>query len=91
MHEICVLLKPTGLQHMIYVFSADAVNTPAYVTTATIDEIPSAVAMNAAKYQIYNIKIAGPHDYTAKFKDLITQKICTCFGEQAKQFSVELV
>lgn len=91
MHEICVLLKPTGLQHKVYVFSQDSVNTPAFITDATIDEIPSVVAMNAAKYQIYNIKIAGPHDYTARFKDLIAAKFSTCFGEKADQFSIELV
>lgn len=91
MHEICVLLKPTGLQHMVYVFSQESESIPVEIVKASIDEIPSVVAMNAAKFQIYNIKIAGPHDYTTKFKDLITSKIQTCFGAESSNFSVELV
>ena len=90
MEEMIVIrANPTEIQQEIYIMTSEAEQIP-LVKKVKISELPSAVAMNAAKYNIKYIKIAGSHDYTLEIKDRITEKVATCFG-QDNNFIIELI
>lgn len=86
---IIVSLSPTELQHTIYIMSNNSEVIPIILKT-TADELPSKVAMSAAKYNIHKIKLQGAKDYTLGIKTNLEQKINTCFGKQ-NDFIIELV
>lgn len=86
---IMVRLNPTGLEQEIYIISNNSEYIP-LTKKSTIEELPSVVAMSAAKYGINTIKLAGPHDYTCGVRDQVTAKINTCFGKD-NNFVIELM
>lgn len=86
---IIARLNPTDLEHEIYIISNNSETIP-LVKKATINEVPSVIAMSAAKYGINYVKLAGPHSYTYEIRDQVTAKINTCFGKDNK-FTIELM
>jgi hypothetical protein len=86
---IIVQLKPTELEHSVYIISNNTEMVP-LIKRTTIEELPSVVAMSAAKYNINCIKLAGPHSYTCGVRDQVTAKINTCFGKD-NNFLIELM
>lgn len=78
--QIIIQVKPTELSHKIYIMSNSSEIVPIEVD-ALASELPSKVAMSAAKYNIDCIKITGPHDYTMGIKNTLTEKFNTCFGK----------
>ena len=86
---IVVQLQPTNSEHEIYIMSNNSEFVP-LIKKAKIDELPSVVSMAAAKYGITNIKLAGPQDYTAGIRNVLTEKINTCFGKQ-NNFIIEFM
>lgn len=90
MNEMIVIqLQPTNVEHEIYIMSNNSEEVP-LIRKATIEELPSVVAMSAAKYNINHIKLAGPKTYTAGVRNTLTEKINTCFGKDNK-FTIELM
>lgn len=87
--EIIVMLNPTEVQHTVYIVSNNTETIPVAVK-ATLEELPSVVAMSASKYNIHYIKLQGAHSYTAGIKDTLNNKISTCFGKE-NDFVIELI
>lgn len=90
MEEMIVAqVSPIGLEQTVYIVSNNSEEVP-IMKTVTIEELPSVVAMSAAKYKIDYVKIAGPKPYSEGVRDIITEKISTCFGKDNK-FTIELI
>jgi hypothetical protein len=90
MEEVIIAqVNPTTLEQIVYIISNDSERVP-LIKTTTIEELPSVVAMSAAKYNIDYIKIAGPKDYTQGIRDILTAKVKTCFGED-NRFRIDLM
>ena len=66
---IIVQLQPTDLEHSVYIISNNTEMVP-LIKKATVEELPSVVAMSAAKYNINCIKLAGPHSYTCGIREI---------------------
>lgn len=77
---IVVQMNPTEPQHTVYIISNNTETVP-LIKTATIEELPSVVAMSAAKYEIERIRLAGAREYTCGYRDILTAKFETCFGK----------
>ena len=86
---ITIQVNPATFEHTVYIFT-NTVECIPVVKKTNIDELPSVVAMSAAKYNIQHIKIAGVKSYTSKIIDTITEKINTCFGKD-NGFVIELM
>ena len=86
---ITIQVNPVTLEQVVYIFTNKIEKVPVTINT-TINELPSVVAMSAAKYGIQYIKIAGAKSYAAKIRDTITEKINTCFGKD-NGFVIELM
>ena len=86
---IVVYLQPTEVKHDIYIISNNTEIVP-LIKKTTIEELPSMIAMSAAKYNITHIKLAGPHSYTTEIRNVVTEKINTCFGKE-NSFLIELM
>lgn len=86
---ILIRLNPTELEQEVYILSNNSEYVP-LIKKSAIEELPSVVAMSAAKYGISTIKLAGPRDYTCGVRDQVTAKINTCFGKDNK-FIIELM
>ena len=87
--EILIRLNPTQLNQEIYIMSSASETIPMELK-CTIDELPSVVAMSAAKYKIQSIKLAGATSFALGIKDKLTEKINTCFGKENK-ITIELM
>lgn len=77
--RIVVCVKPTELLHYVHIFSNNLDIVP-LTLKVKVDELASAVAMNASKYKINTILIAGTEDYALGIKDKISAKVESCFG-----------
>ena len=87
--KIVIQLKPTELKHYVYIFSDNCEEIP--VTKAVLmEELPSFVSMSAAKYNINHIQLYGNKEYTAGIKNILSEKINTCFGKD-NNFIIELM
>ena len=86
---IIIQVKPTELEHTIYIMSANSEVVP-IIVKCKAEELLSTVAMSAAKYEISEIKIQGAKDYTLGIKEQLTNKINTCFGLDNK-INIELI
>ena len=86
---IVVQLRPTSLKHEVYIMSNNTEDIP-HIVHSSIQELPSVIAMSAAKYNIHCIKLAGPRDYTSGIQNTIKEKINTCFGIN-NDFTIELM
>lgn len=86
---IYVQLKPTELEHNVYIMSNNSEVVP-IVTKCTQETLLSTLAMSASKYGIDLIKIQGPHAYIEGIKNQLQTKINTCFG-QNNNITIELI
>lgn len=86
---ILVRLNPVELQQEVYIMS-NSLETIPLTQKCTIDELPSMIAMSAAKYNIHYIKLAGSKTYAAEICNRLTEKINTCFGAN-NDFLIELM
>ena len=77
--KIVIQVKPTELEHTIYIMSANSEEVP-IVVKCKAEELLSTVTMSAAKYDINDIKIQGPQAYTMGIKEQLINKVNTCFG-----------
>lgn len=90
MHEqILVRLSPTELQQEIQIYSNNSEIIP-IILKHPQKELLSAIAMSAAKYEIFDIKLYGAKDYTLGIKNQLIEKINTCFGKE-NNFTIELI
>lgn len=87
--EIIVILNPVDLQHTVYIMSANSETIP-IIVKCTKEELLSTVVMSAAKYQIDDIRLKGPKDYTLGIKEQVLTKAKTCFGKDNK-LNIELI
>ena len=87
--SIIIQSNPTELVQTVYIIS-NASETIPLVRTCTMEEMPSVVAMNAAKFGINYIKLAGPKSYTSDLRNILMEKINTCFGKE-NNFTIELM
>ena len=86
---IVVRLNPVELQQEVYIMSNKIENVP-LTHKCTLKELPSTIAMSAAKYNINHIKLAGSKTYAEEIRNIITEKINTCFGAD-NGFLIELI
>ena len=86
---IVVRLNPVELEQEVYIMSNNAEMVP-LIRKCTTDELPSTVAMSAAKYNIHHIKLAGSKVYAEEIRNRVTEKISTCFGAN-NDFIIELM
>ena len=86
---IAVRLNPVELQQEVYIMSSSTETVP-LIRKCTIDELPSMVAMSAAKYGIHHIKLAGSAVYAEEIRNRVTEKVSTCFGAD-NDFIIELM
>ena len=86
---IVVRLNPVGLEQEIYIMSNNVETVP-LVRKCKTDELPSTVAMSAAKYNIHHIKLAGSKVYAEEIRNRVTEKVSTCFGAD-NDFVIELM
>ena len=90
MEEVIVArLNPTELKQEVYIMSSSVEKIP-LVQKCNINELPSVIAMSAAKYNISNIKIAGPKAYSEGVRAQVVEKINTCFDNK-NEFTIELI
>ena len=87
--QIVIMLQPTELTHTIYIMSNNSETVP-IVVQCKANELLSTVAMSASKYNISDIKIKGPMNYTLGIKEQLVNKINTCFGQNHK-ITIELI
>ena len=86
---IVVRLNPVGLEQEVYIMS-NSVETVPLVRKCTTEELPSMVAMSAAKYNIHYVKLAGSKVYAEEIRNRVTEKVSTCFGAD-NDFVIELM
>lgn len=86
---IIVRLSPVELHQEVYIMSSNAETIP-LMHKCTLEELPSTIAMSAAKYNINHIKLAGLKMYAEEIRNRITEKINTCFGVD-NDFLIELM
>ena len=86
---IIVRLDPVALEQEVYIMSNNVENIP-LVRKCTLEELPSTIAMSAAKHDISHIKLAGSKVYATEIRNRITEKISTCFGVD-NNFIIELM
>ena len=80
MEEIIIVrLDPVALEQEVYIMSNSVENIP-LIRKCSLEELPSMIAMSAAKYNINHIKLAGSKVYTTEIRNRVTEKINTCFG-----------
>lgn len=90
MEELIVIrLNPVEIQQEVYIISSNTETVP-LVQKSNINELPSVVAMSAAKYNIHHIKLAGAKDYAEEIRNKLTEKVNTCFGA-SNDFVIELM
>ena len=90
MEEIIVVrLNPVELQQEVYIMSSNVETIP-LIRKCTLEELPSTIAMSAAKYNINHIKLAGSKVYAEEIRNRVTEKINTCFGSD-NGFLIELM
>jgi len=87
--QIIIMLQPTELEHIIYIMSNNTETVPLVIKSKK-EELLSTIAMSAAKYEINEIKLQGPQDYTLGIKEQLTKKVNTCFGANNK-ITIELI
>lgn len=86
---IIVRLNPVELQQEVYIMSSNVQTIP-LTRKCTLEELPSTIAMSAAKYNINHIKLAGSKAYAEEIRNRVTEKINTCFGVD-NGFLIELM
>lgn len=86
---IIVRLNPVELQQEVYIMSSNIETIP-LTRKCTLEELPSTIAMSAAKYNINHIKLAGSKVYAEEIRNRVTEKINTCFGAD-NGFLIELM
>ena len=86
---IIVRLNPVELQQEVYILSSNIETVP-LTRKCTLEELPSTIAMSAAKYNINHIKLAGSKVYAEEIRNRVTEKINTCFGAD-NGFLIELM
>lgn len=86
---IIVRLNPVELQQEVYIMSSNVETIP-LTRKCTLEELPSTIAMSAAKYNINHIKLAGSKVYAEEIRNRVTEKINTCFGAD-NGFLIELM
>ena len=86
---IVVCLDPVALEQEVYIMSNNMEHIP-LVRKCSLEELPSMVAMSAAKYSINHIKLAGSKVYAEEIRNRVTEKINTCFGAD-NGFLIELM
>ena len=86
---IIVRLNPVALEQEVYIMSNNTVEVP-IVRKCNLEELPSMIAMSAAKYNINYIKLAGSKVYATEIRNRVTEKINTCFGAD-NNFLIELM
>ena len=86
---ILVHLNPVSLEQEVYILSNNTETVP-LIRKCTTEELPSVVAMSAAKYNIHYVKLAGSAAYAEEIRNRITEKVSTCFGAD-NDFVIELM
>ena len=86
---IIVRLDPVALEQEVYIMSNNVENIP-LVRKCSLEELPSMVAMSAAKYNIHHIKLGGSKVYASEIRNRLTEKVSTCFGAD-NDFIIELM
>lgn len=86
---ILVHLNPVSLEQEVYILSNNTEMVP-LIRKCTTEELPSVVAMSAAKYNIHYVKLAGSVAYAEEIRNRITEKVGTCFGAD-NDFVIELM
>lgn len=86
---IIVRLNPVELNQEVYIMSNNVEMVP-LIHRCTLEELPSVIAMSAAKHNIHYVKLAGSKPYTEEIRNRVTEKINICFGKD-NDFIIELM
>lgn len=77
--QIVIILKPTEYKHILYIFSNKGEEVP-IIWESTMDNLADTLNKAIEDFDINNVRLNGPHDYTAKIMENLYKSVSTQFG-----------